>query len=746
MIHVGAAGGMNVLRYLTGLVLVVGISLVHGEEPTPDTLKKKPITTHPGEIGKLLRQWYADGSAAGNVGDWYDNRDGDHSPLNLTLHPQLRKVAYSAEDIKARRHWALQPRLLPHVVFGNSSTSAPPTTGGSNVRMYYCSARGLDVLQQHYLHNNLYIYPEHRDHDPGHNGVGDGFGDLYPTNTPYLLTSQGSSGSDQPFMHAVPYTLAALRPAVKKKLVDAGLLMPTVQMILRATGRNVKTPEDYYTGAAHPTVFEGSNVDPLAMIRLGHGLTADSLPPLVKLKVIEETKPVRGRDYHDPEGITEQLGDTVGVIARIWRGKDRQRKLVVSAEDSVDLNNLPLTFRWVVLRGDPDRVRITPRDKAGRVAEIEVQYHERRPIAPGSAMASNRVDIGVFAHNGKHPSPPAFVTFFSLDSEGRAYDEQGKIREIGHGMGSSEVKVPDEARLCEHLARDESSAAVLKLTTKEREALGEVAPRLAGAARLVETRRKTRQEAEMARNKATGEARQAAEKTLATASLALTEAEKAHQRLLDEKHAGLGAGPRVFLQTRLKAALAQRDLWNLQRERFGRPEKARARAALDAAGNKLVQLGIIRRDSAGSHTVLATSPFASAMLEEFQARLLAELIGPDLLRPVFHANFIDPRLAIPKAWRDVYSYQGERLTGWTRYTAEGPPQEYTAEGWLVTARDDKGRPEKARPVEYRLIPARVSGLGKLAAQPTDDLITFRYDGDTRLIQAREKVPVSKESP
>src|SRR5271168_5202244 len=101
-------------------------------EPTDDELRKKPITTAGGEMGKLLNQWWKEGTAAGNVGDWYDNRDGEHSPLDLRPWPQLQKVIYSPDDIKSYRHWALQPRTLPHVTFGNSSTSAGPTTGGSN--------------------------------------------------------------------------------------------------------------------------------------------------------------------------------------------------------------------------------------------------------------------------------------------------------------------------------------------------------------------------------------------------------------------------------------------------------------------------------------------------------------------------------------------------------------------------------------------------------------------------------------
>jgi hypothetical protein len=148
-------------------VLILASSALLGftraAEPTDEELRKKPITTTGGELGKLLNQWWKDGTAAGNVGDWYDNRDGEHSPLDLRPWPQLRKVHYTEEDIKRRRHWALQPRTLPHVVFGNSSTSAPPEMSGSNPRTYYRTRDGLPILARHYTHNNIYIYPEHRD-------------------------------------------------------------------------------------------------------------------------------------------------------------------------------------------------------------------------------------------------------------------------------------------------------------------------------------------------------------------------------------------------------------------------------------------------------------------------------------------------------------------------------------------------------------------------------------------------------
>ena len=414
------------------------------EPNTPAAIKAladKPVTTQPGPAGDLLRKWYAEKSAAGNVGDVYDNRDRGHSGLDLSQFPQLSKTVYNELALKHRLDWAATLRRLPLPTFGNSSTSAGVPDGGSNPRMMYTAPGGLRGLYAQYTANNLYIYPEHCDYKPGHNGS-PGYGDLYPTNTPFVFISQGSSGSDQPFMHAVPMTMAAFRPEVKKKLVQHGLLMPTVQMIFRSTDKQLSGPGDYLTGKAHPPVFDGAWVDPLAMIRMAHEMTADTIPPMAQLTVVEEDSPVRGSDYFEAEGRTEELGTTPAVIARVVRGRSFSRRMLVSAANSFDRNRRPLEFHWVLLRGDPQKVSIKPLTGRHVAAEIVVNWHDRRPIAAGSPMESSRVDIGVFVHNGKYYSAPAFITFFFLDSEARTFDPKGRLLEIGYGSGEVDVQAP----------------------------------------------------------------------------------------------------------------------------------------------------------------------------------------------------------------------------------------------------------------------------------------------------------------
>jgi hypothetical protein len=684
-----------------------------------DKLRQKPITSVGGPVGELLAKWWKEGTAAGNVGDYYDNRDGDHSPLNLGLFPQLSAVKYSPEDIKQRKHWAGQKVIQRAVVFGNSSTSAPPTLGGSNPRHYYCSSRGLAFLAEEYANNNLYIYPEHRDHDAGHNGKGDGFGDLYPTNTPYLLISQGSSGSDQPFMRAVPLMLAALRPEVKKKLTETGTLMPTLQMILRRTNKHLKGPEDYFTGKAHPSVFEGSCVDELAMVKLAHALTLDTLPPVLRLKVVEESEAVAGEDYFE-EGLTERLGDTSAVIARVHRSKERTRRIVVRAEAD-RAGAAPTTFRWVILRGDPKRIQIKPRDQDGTVAAITVAYHERQPIAPGSPLESNRVDIGVFAHSGSHDSAPGFITFYTLDSECRTYDAQGRIVEIAYNMGEAEMRVTDWGRVLTMLATDAATAKLLALDDKQHRAIADIAARhrelsaslqnTQAKVKAAEAKEKTADDKERARKEA-----EAARKEASTAQRNIAV-------LLDQHQPALGSSVGSFVEEHCRRAA-----WSGKRDTLDSPQSGGAQSRFARQIETLQNLGVLREGG-------ARTAYDRAQLEYLHLAMIADRAFPGAVTVSYQPNFVDQRLTAPRLWRDIYHYDArDQCTGWTRYYPDHAAEEFNHEGLLVVEKDDRGRCKKARTVAYTRQAAKgFPNPNPLRMQPGDEYVTYTFadDGDRR---------------
>jgi hypothetical protein len=402
---------------------------------------KRPAKPHAviqghGEIGKRLIKWFAEGTAAGHFGDLYDNCDRHHSNLACSQFPQLHRIEYRPE-IMADIPFGLQNRFMHGgVVLGNSSTSRVSSPfWRSNPRMAYTTPTSMVTLVRQYFQNHLYVYPEHKDHDPGHNGTGDGYGDLYPANTPYLLISQGSSHSDRGLLNPLACTLAAFQPAVKKRLVENGLLTPTLQQIFRVSYKTVKSLDDYLSGVAHPSVFEGSQVDELKMVDEAHAMTMETIPPVVRIRAEQQDRAIVGRDYFDV-GDREHLFDTPCAIARIGRSIQYRRQMIVSARDSIDLEKRPLKFRWVILRGDESRISLKPLDEEGSRAEITVAWHPRRKIHPNSEIESNRVDIGVFAFNGTNWSSPAFVTWYFLDNEDRDYDDQGRILSVSYHGGT----------------------------------------------------------------------------------------------------------------------------------------------------------------------------------------------------------------------------------------------------------------------------------------------------------------------
>jgi len=145
-------------RSLLRVILLMAATAVSGQ-----------VTTRDDPVGRLLNEWYRDGTAAGLAALTYENRDGQHSPLNGALYPQLQVFTHSAATGPDKGP-AGRLRLGP--VVGNCSMAAPAVSGGSLPRFYMMDPAGGKFLLLQYLANNLFVYPEHQDHDPGANGIG----------------------------------------------------------------------------------------------------------------------------------------------------------------------------------------------------------------------------------------------------------------------------------------------------------------------------------------------------------------------------------------------------------------------------------------------------------------------------------------------------------------------------------------------------------------------------------------------
>jgi len=379
---------------------------------------------------ELLREHVRRGRAAGNHGDLYDNRDRDHSTLPPGAHPQLTRVGYSGAARAAGVDYGLNDSILfDRITLGNSSTAL--TQGAlwrSLPRMALTRSDGTGPMRlwQTAAANHLYVYPAHRDYGPEH--------DLFPANTPYMLVSRGSSGSDQPILEAIAMILAAFRPVTKARLEAENLVSSTTQMVFRRSLQNVRSREAYFSGDAHPAAFEAFNINLARMVSLAQSILPGDIPAEARLTVVEEDLATEGVDYFG-EGLSEVFFDTPSAIGRIWRSRTGRRTMILSAEASRDPNGRALAFDWRLLQGDPARVRIEPLD-GGRRARVILDWHDPFRISDENPLTTSRVDIGVFASNGVHDSTPAILSWHFPPHEARRYetgpDGAPRIEAIDH--------------------------------------------------------------------------------------------------------------------------------------------------------------------------------------------------------------------------------------------------------------------------------------------------------------------------
>lgn len=401
------------------LFLHSGVDCLAQPAATPTQLVKSHS-----EAARLLNAWAEQGKCAGFSSLYYDNRDNHHSPLNTSHYASLKVVETptSTSSTGPNRPIGPPPVLDARPTVGNCSMAAAATKGGSwprQILMHPNSAdrgRGLNYLETAYRHNKLFVYPEHRDHDPGINGK-NGYGDLFAANHPYLLISQGSSHSDRAFVDAALLTMAAFTPEVQNALIQSRWLVPTVQQILR---QHYKGSPNYLSGLSHPVVFESAKLDVPAMLHRAQHMTLPTIPPQAVLSLIAPDELQQGED----------LGTTSACIARVHRRKDQTYRIQLSGKESKSFTSKPLQYQWVVLQGNPNKVRLQPFGEKGQNASIEIDYHHRfRSSTTG--LYTNRVDIALFcSEDGEQWSSPAFFCLFSMPDQQRSYDELGNLTNL----------------------------------------------------------------------------------------------------------------------------------------------------------------------------------------------------------------------------------------------------------------------------------------------------------------------------
>lgn len=665
------------------------------------------ITTRQDSVGRLLNAWAKEKSAAGLKLIQYENRDGQHSALNVAQYPGLNVYQPTEEEKKSGHDKAAAYIVRQQPTVGNCSMAAHPTGGGSLPRLYYTQDGGLAFLNQQYLSNNLIIYPEHLDHDPGGNGIG-GWGDLYPANTACLLISQGSSFTDQPFLNAVLSTIAAFDPDVLTMLIRKRILMPTVQAIFRQSNKMVKSEADYLTAKAHPVVFDGSQIDEEKMVLAAHTMTRAAVPPVAFVRVVSESSAKNGKDFFERSGITsEKLGDTPTAIARVFRSHDAVHEMTISAAGTADLLGRPSRLECRLLQGDPSLVSIETGDKPDEF-RLRVKWH--MPMITGTGIRSHRVDIGVFASNGVSTSAPAFITFYMLPNEVRSYDAKGRVLEVFYEAPNPDIGLPSvttDARWLEVFraitSKEENVPADLmqQVTSKAlRAAVSKPLHDLTQRQHALDSLKK-----DETKKDAAAKLQSAFEQDIAaTLAMALPGTEKITVRQAIER-----AFSQLADQTGLFAS-KQKPVEKLAAS----SSKTSAPSDLTAEVKRLIDLGVLIQDASGAvQTVHGADQLSSGerhLLRCLNLLVMSQVLYPKALERSTAAAFVDPRLSTPKAWRDVFRYDAKgAAAGWVRYH-QGRTYVFDREGRLLP--DGMVAPDKATAVSYR-----DDGKGRLTFLP-----------------------------
>lgn len=329
----------------------------------------------------------------GNEGDLYFNRDRGHSNLPIKEFPGLTPVSMGSAAKEKGVDLDFPNVSFPYPVFGNCSRAlvAGPMWRSLPRALVTSQAFRLKAMSHFYLSNQIWVFPVVNDCPP----LGK-YGDVFASQTPYWIATQGRSWSDQYYLKAALEVSRTLKPEVKKEIVSRGHLAPTVQAIIRRSLKSVTNETDYLTSQAHPTAFPANGLDMARLKNLASSLAADSIPPVVQIKgvAVGQTK-----NREEISGLPELSYVSPCAWAFVLRKSDESRVFIIGATGADE-------YSFAEVHGQKGAAKI---EKLG--ADVA-----RITIDKTLITQSNRVDIAIFGRSKKSDwGAPAFVSFAVLD-------------------------------------------------------------------------------------------------------------------------------------------------------------------------------------------------------------------------------------------------------------------------------------------------------------------------------------------
>lgn len=331
-------------------------------------------------------QLAADGKAAGNTGDLYMNRDGDHSAIRPEEFPGLTAVKLDQEGRERGLDLNAPNISFPYPTFGNCSrafTQGPYWRSLPRALMTVESYK-LQTMMKFYLSNQIWVFPAACDSERGGKA-----GDVMQSVCPYFLVTEGASWSDLYYLKAALECSRSFKPETKAEMVRRGALAPTIQKLIRSSLKTVTNETDYVTAAAHPSSLPALGLDWNRLKAQAKAMTVAEIPPVAALQVT-------GLPAENKERLPECTYATALAWAFILRAEEEERVFFIKARGAEE-------FLFSCVHGEC-KVEKTGKD----TAKVTVLKSKLSP--------TSRVDVAVFGRNrGTGYGAPSYVSFSAVD-------------------------------------------------------------------------------------------------------------------------------------------------------------------------------------------------------------------------------------------------------------------------------------------------------------------------------------------
>ena len=332
-------------------------------------------------------------------GELYMNRDSGHSMLTVTNYPGLTQVKLDAEGRKKGMDLDFPNMIFPYPTYGNASrgwTQGPYWRSLPRALMTIESGR-MKTMQKLYLSNQIWVFPAVHDYDFANTNY---FGDVFASQSPYWITTEGISWSDQYYLKAALAASGAMRSDVKADLIRRKLFAPTVITLIRKSLKKVKKPEDYLTAAAHPTAMPPGGIDMAKLKKLASEVKSSAVPPLAMV-----TSVVPGKGAGETAW-PELTFATICSWGFVLRAEAIEREFTIKVAGAAQ-------YAFAVVHGNPEAAKVVQTAPDAAVVMIDKT----------KMSVFERVDVAVFGKNsGTDWGAPSYISFAVVDSEARYSD------------------------------------------------------------------------------------------------------------------------------------------------------------------------------------------------------------------------------------------------------------------------------------------------------------------------------------